>query len=356
MTFEGHPRVPLISAVTGLLVDDSAIASGQDRLAGIIRELLKHRLGTAGLTKLDRAALLDPRYFVSLTKSSPSPTDGLSDVRMGTAIAPPLDKTAVALVAAQRFGYWPQLAAWDDAISWKDTGDSSEGLRLGLERAFTILTDVQPRLSKALQSVVRVVVTYSGTSPNSFAALQAHGAIFLNWQPGDDLAFSIEELAHQGGHVLLTAMLFGAEHEYFVVAPDSALVSGDAPERDSRSALVVLHAVFTEALMTASLWGALHSPELTSLERHELRGRLEYVLIRFRYDLVDLLSAEVLSERGRDLVARCRYVFELAIEGWARTAPRLDLSGQPYAFSRNSFLRNNPCPSSTLDGGDAPIV
>ncbi len=286
-----------------------------------------------------------------------SPTFGPADVPARVAARQPVAGTDATLVAAHPTHGWPHLGPDAGSVDWAATADSAAGLLPGLERAFAVLQEVQPHVADLLRRVVRVVVTFAGEEPNSFAALPAHGAVFLNRRPGDDLAFAVEELAHQGGHVLLTTMLFGAEQECFVVRPEATLVVDGTPDPEGRTVLVTLHAVYTEALMTGCLWGALHAPAITSGEQHELRGRLGYILCRFRHDLVGLLSAAVLSERGLLLVDGCREVFDAAVELWAAAAPRLDLAGQPYAFDRRAFRRANPLPAARVaDGGPAPVL
>ena len=325
------------------------IDAGRARMVSVIRQLLVLQPAAGFEIPDDDDEVLDPAYFVYF--SSPSPPFELADVARRVALRTPLRGTLTSLVAADHSGVWPLLDDWTDAINWDETRASEAALRVPLERAFRLLDQVQPRLSQAIRATTRLVVSFAGEEPNSFATRSAHGAVFLNWRPGDGLPFAIEELAHQGGHVLLTTILFGVEEARFVVPPNSVM-SGDlanptpnpTADTEDRTVLVVLHAVFTEALMVMALWASLAAPDLTPLERHEVRGRLAYILYRFRDDLVDLLSAAVLSELGRELVDSCRAVFEGAVEHWLVSELPLDLTGQPYAFCRQRFLSANPLP------------
>ena len=325
------------------------IDAGRARMLSVIRQLLELRPAAGFEIPDDDGAVLDPAYFVYF--STPSPPLELADVARRVALRTPLRGTLTSLVAADHSGVWPLLEDWQHVIDWDQTGASEDALRVPLERAFRVLDQVQPRLSVAIRTTTRVVVSFAGEGPNSFAARSAHGAVFLNWRPGDGLPYAIEELAHQGGHVLLTTILFGVEEARFVVPPDSPMprdlpnaTSNLTPDPEDRTVLVMLHAVVTEALMVMALEASLTAPELTPIERHEVRGRLAYILHRFRDDLIDLLSAAVLSELGRELVDNCRAAFEGAVEHWLVSDRPLDLSGQPYAFCRQRFLSANPLP------------
>jgi hypothetical protein len=342
------------------LLDGTAIATGQERLGCIIRTLLDRHPDGPDVAVLDRASLLTPDHFSLFTGDCPS--FGPADVPARAAARPRVAGTDTSLAAADPADRWPHLDA-AAGVDWPATAASAARFGPALERAFALLDEVQPHVAARLRATVRVVVTFAGDGPNSFATLSAHGAVFLNRRPGDDLAYAVEELAHQGGHVLLTTMLFGAEHDCFVVPPEAPLVVDGAGDPEGRTVLVTLHAVYTEALMTGCLWGALQAPGVSAAERHELRGRLGYILCRFRHDLIDLLSADVLSARGRRLADGCRRVYDTAVGRWAPTAPRLDLSGQPYAFDRRVFLRRNPTPPSPsttpappADGGPPPVL
>jgi len=328
------------------------VRAGQDRMAGVIAELLRRRSAPHPDVLPPPETLLDPAWFVYF--SSPHPPFPIAAIPTLAAARPVPAGCRTGVVAAAPSGHWPLLDDWADSIDWDLTRSSAAALGPAVARALALLRLVQPRLAEAVEATTRVVVTFVGGQPNSFAARSAHGAVFLNCRPGDDLAYAVEELAHQGGHVLLTSILFGSEPSCFVVPPEAPLVPGD--DGDDRTVLVGLHAVFTEALMTAALWACLHGPGLSRLERHEVRGRLAYILYRFRLDLTDLLSAPVLSATGLDLVDRCRRVHDEAVERWAVSAPRLDLSGQPYTFDRGRFLARNPTPAGAdVEDGGPPV-
>ncbi len=331
--------------------------AGRQRLVTLLRRLaqLRPEVGAAGLDDHD---LLDPAVIGALagrTTRPPGarptrhdqherdhherdPHQGAGRIRLA---ASPIE-----LVAASRTDGWPLLDDPGADVDWEATTATARALRTDLGRALDVVHRTQLGLHRAVEGSTRLVVTYTGDGPGSFAALAAHGALFWNCRPGDGLPYAIEELAHQGGHVLLTTLLFGREDEPFRVPADTAFAPSEPVTAavEDRTVLVLLHAVFTEALMAASLWAALDDPLLTAIERHEVRGRLELVLRRFRHDLVDLLDADVLGPWGLALAARCREVFELTVGGWARHAEPCDLSGQPYAFCRRTFLDRNPAP------------
>ena len=209
-----------------------------------------------------------------------------------------------------------------------------------LDRAFRLLHRLYPELHSAFASVLRLVVIFEAGGLNSFATPAAHGAVFLNAALGDDEVFLIEDLSHQGGHVLFSAATADAP-SYFEVEPEAS-ISTFHHRLDDRSVYVLLHGVFTEALMAQTLDAALTQRVFHGRQLDELRGRLAFTMRRFAADLQTVALPGILNERGLLLL---RVLLDIYVDIARRRAELVlhsDFSNQTYNFSYARYLELNP--------------
>jgi hypothetical protein len=197
-----------------------------------------------------------------------------------------------------------------------------------------------PAMSRCLRAHLRTIVALPADGVNSFAAPAAHGAIFVSVADTLTVPQLIEELAHQGGHVIFGAATVDPG-PLLEVAPDTPMRAYSDAAEDRRSVYEALHGLLTEALMVVVLDRCLSLRRWSARERLELRGRLAYIGVRAHGELASFAAAGLLSPEGRglrDLVAACLYP---SLQRRRRELEPLDLSQQPYAFDEAVFRRVN---------------
>jgi len=212
-----------------------------------------------------------------------------------------------------------------------------------LDEAFEILQRVAPALFACLVAVTRRVVVFRSEKLASFATVSAHGTAFLNVTPPYNATevFFIEDLAHQCGHVLCSALTVNRD-DYLRADPSTPLQQFTGVEGEQRDLYTAYHGVFTEALMCIALHSCLEAGVFSEVRLHELLGRLSFVMKRFHLDLLSLKHEGLFTDRGRTVVHECGRIFD---DVFRRTKDRItgfDLSNQSYTFSYEHFAALNP--------------
>jgi hypothetical protein len=209
--------------------------------------------------------------------------------------------------------------------------------------AFEVLHRVSPELSASLVSVTRRVVVFRSEDLESFATVSAHGLAFLKVTSPYHATevFFIEDLAHQCGHILFSALTVN-RGAYLRVDPSTPLQQLTGAENEQRDLFTVFHGVFTEAVMCIALHSCLEAEVFSEVRHHELLGRLSYVMKRFHLDLLSLQGDDLFTERGRFVVHQCGLVFDEVFRCTRDHITRFDLRNQSYAFCYERFAALNP--------------
>ena len=201
---------------------------------------------------------------------------------------------------------------------------------------------------------------FQAEEPNSFAALSAHGLVFLNVPASADEVFFLEDMAHQGAHVLFNAMTLD-KHRYLSIAPDTPVdeqpSAAEGSARPPRSVYTVFHALATYMVICPVLSRVLEQAGgLDARQRHELNGRLVYTLYKFRWDLSLLKGWPCLTARGRLIYRRMQACFDHTWQTQNALIQRLDLSNQPYNFCYERFALLNPLQAESVTSPSVEVT
>jgi hypothetical protein len=212
-----------------------------------------------------------------------------------------------------------------------------------LDEAFGVFHRVAPELLRCLVAVSRRVVVFRAEELESFATVSAHGLAFLKVTPPDNATevFFVEDLAHQCGHILFSALTVHRE-AYLRVDPHTPLQQLTGTEGEKRDLYTAFHGVFTEALMCIALHSCLAGAVFSGARLHELLGRLSYVMKRFHLDLLSLQDDALFTELGQFVVSQCGAVFDEVFRCTRDDITGFDLRNQSYAFSYERFAALNP--------------
>ncbi|SOB88672.1 HEXXH motif-containing putative peptide modification protein [Streptomyces sp. 1331.2] len=216
-----------------------------------------------------------------------------------------------------------------------------------LENSWGLILRAYPEYAGLVEECVRRIVIFRASRPNSFAALSAHGAVFINASQGAGSIFFLEELLHQCGHVIFGAMTVRPER-LFSVHPQTLLPGSNTPSGEPRTAYVVLHAIFTEMVMAEGFGRCLEMRLVEGDAQYELKGRLAYILQRYAEDLTDLLAQNIMSDAGLSLIEQLTEEFKRLASRHYEALRGVNLTGQPYVFDYSQFLRVNPLPGCSV--------
>jgi len=208
-----------------------------------------------------------------------------------------------------------------------------------LSAALVLLKTVWPGFHDALVAVLRRLVLFSSSECNSFASPVVHGMAFLNVTLGKDEVFLLEDIAHQGGHTILTAAIRKPE-DYF--RPGAECLLDVARHDDTRSPHVALHGLITEGFITVCLDECLRQDLVRGGKRHELKGRLAFIARRFGLDAKRLCQSGVLSEKGEKVARPLLSMLRELISRRRVLLTDADFSNQGYNFDYEKYASRNP--------------
>ncbi len=207
--------------------------------------------------------------------------------------------------------------------------------------AFSVVRACSPSFYEALVDGVKLILLFRQPGASSFAALGAHGAVFLNLLEHDTLPYFIDQLVHQGGHIVFSAATLRRQ-DFFLVDPDSSLSGSSASGR--RTVYDALHGLYTEYAVTSVLRQADEQGLLIGEPRVELLGRLALTTKRYSADI-----QKINAESGRiftDLGLKLFTWFREACTSLLVERPELltyDCSGQvSQQLDFEEFMRRNP--------------
>lgn len=215
--------------------------------------------------------------------------------------------------------------------------ESTLASRATLTASFQRLDAVWPRLSSLIGLVTRYIVIFHGSGQNSFAKTSAHGVAFLNAALGGSEAFFIEDLAHQCGHIIFTAVWHGAEP--LLSVPSDTGVDTLTGRPDHRTLEVALHGMVTQSLMVAALDKILASG--ADIDRDETSGRLFFALMRLGLDLRLLAPHQVFTDPGAALLRSLLGCYAVTAGEHREALLRADFSGQLYNFDYELYRARN---------------
>jgi hypothetical protein len=285
--------------------------AGQAELRAAMRELVNDEI--AGM---DDAAYLEPRLFVLFALGGHSRKDLERCLRPSS--IPPIAADAPPCVGRGTFrlaGTGLELVVQADPLLirfFTHFVDSDVELELAanpprfsttLSTALKLIQTTVPWFHDAIVDCVKGIVLFTAPDVESFAALGAHGLIFLNVRRGEGLPYLLEEVAHQSGHVVLTAATTDRQ-SLFLVDPEDKLAR-HCSDGTGRTAYQALHGLFTEYVTIEVLRLALkdRSVAVSCEDQREMERRLIQVHARHRADLrrLEPVKEMIFSRMGREV-------------------------------------------------------
>jgi HEXXH motif-containing protein len=211
-----------------------------------------------------------------------------------------------------------------------------------IDRAFAIIRHVYPVYARTIAAVTSRLVLFQDSSRNSFATLSSFGTAFFNvTEPDPDEVFFIEDIAHQCGHILFSALTHEVD-DFLAVRGDTPLGDQTSTASETRTVYTTLHGLFTEAVMSQCLDRCLRMNVFSGKQRHECLGRFAYIFLRFYHDLMSMKDRSLYTDKGARLYAWLCDIFRDIHERQSKQLGLFNLRDQPYTFSFDVFQRHNP--------------
>lgn len=185
---------------------------------------------------------------------------------------------------------------------------------------------------------------------NSFATINAHGMAFLNaYQEDYDEVFFIDDIAHQTGHIIMTAILFERK-KYFLIDENENIKKITQNETEYRSFYILFHALYTYYTTLLCLDACLESRYFDKRQTHEAMGRIGFYLMKYKIDLTNFEKIinyykavqNILSQEGLEIFKNIveRY-FEMQNK-YGNQVSVYNYNNQPYNFTYSNFIKLNP--------------
>jgi hypothetical protein len=211
--------------------------------------------------------------------------------------------------------------------------------RITLDHALRVVEDTWPELMCLTTETVRYLVLFTDPNQNSFASRATHGVAYLNVALGRSVAFLIEDLAHQCGHVLFSSAWEGGEA--LLRAPRDAPISDVTGQLgDHRTLETAVHGIVTLALMLIALERYIDSHP-TDGEGAEASARLVFALYRLRLDIGPLARSAAFSAEGTPIVEAIAGIYDGMMTRYRSELAASDFTGQGYNFNYEIFRQRN---------------
>jgi len=208
-----------------------------------------------------------------------------------------------------------------------------------LTRALSLIQQVSPRYYRELTRTVRQIALFRSSDLNSCAGVAMHGVALLNLALGDTEAFFVDDISHQGGHVVFNAFT-ARRRDFLAIDPDTPMTEVTG-HKDVRSLYTVFHGVYTEIMMIETLRAVGESKLFDQALDEEALGRLSCIFQKSRVDRKNLDREGIFTPLGKDVFEH----FKDSTDNVARERPdlaRYDMTGQPYNFDLTVFRAKNP--------------
>jgi hypothetical protein len=207
-----------------------------------------------------------------------------------------------------------------------------------VNEAFKIIRKFNPELFNYLIKTLRGICFYEGEQ-NSFASIAAHGFIFLNMNSKAGLVFVLDNIIHQGCHVIFNVISF--EKENWFTVPPNTLLSAIKPETNDNEELYGrYHGLFTQSNINKTLDLCIESRLFKGDLELELLGRFASNMTRFKVAL-EKLQLPIYTPLGEQWYNHFLSTHKFLYEKRKGLIEKYQLLNQPYVFDFELFKRTN---------------
>lgn len=213
-----------------------------------------------------------------------------------------------------------------------------------LIKALDVLKESSPFLYELIASVTKEICLFDSSNQNSFGTFNQLGTSFINTNLKDQsIAFFVEDLAHQCGHIIYY-YLTNRVGDFLKVPAGAMLRDYTGLTYDNRIVYGAFHGLFTYTCILSAFYQLIrkeyYDKETEREVYKEIFARTGFYLRKFRMDLKNFNNERILTEKGFDY-----YHQYVASDALIRSSyPFLETlyyNKQPYVFSMRVFKELN---------------
>ncbi|MNV06811.1 hypothetical protein D3C71_972110 [compost metagenome] len=208
-----------------------------------------------------------------------------------------------------------------------------------IEEAFRLMDDLLPEDAEKIRTSIKKIVLFYHPKLRNFATRESHGTIFLNVEETANVSFFLEEIIHQGSHIVFNNVTFDTS-EFFQTDPNALL--SDYVANDSRTLYGAFHGIYTTCKIVDLLIRVIDSKPVMKPEvAYEIIGRLAVNKNRHEIGLETVPYESIFTDLGKTCMD---YYFTLLDENIHKNSRLFDfdIKNHPVVFDYEVFEQDNP--------------
>jgi hypothetical protein len=211
-----------------------------------------------------------------------------------------------------------------------------------INMALHLIKEHNPDHFSLLAKVLKRVILFTASRPNSFATMEAQNMVFLNVNPWDNEMFFVDHLSHEGAHVTFYILTYESKLRLFKAHFNTSFsdVTGDPKEHST--VYLRFHGLFTFYEILKSLKGCMLAHNLSAKICHEAKGRFAFQLNRFKMSLESFEKLDIYQEEGLHWLDFFSKEFLKLNKEYGYMVNEYDLKMPTYDFHAKAFETKNP--------------
>lgn len=235
----------------------------------------------------------------------------------------------------------PLLTKYIDTHFVENTQDTCTSCLSAINRAYAIIKAINPSFQEALDATNRELAVYRAPDKESFASMNYYGVGFIHAESRQSSEiFFIEDMAHQCGHVMFTALTLDPQ-KFLKVDQDTLIKEFTHVEWEARHVYGVFHGLFTYTTIIDLLSRTIENVTLSDELLAEALGRLGFFMNKFKNDLAKMNDNRILTKNGFDYFDMFKAGYDVIYDQYRHVYREFDYGNQSYVFSNEKFVEQN---------------
>lgn len=221
---------------------------------------------------------------------------------------------------------------------------------LFLNKAFNLIRENVFEQFKLIELSCKKCVIFRSDpkNTNSFAAMSAHGVAFFNaYQEDYDEVFFVDDIGHQTGHIILSALFYNRK-DFFKIDEEQN-IGKILLNDDTRTIYVLIHAFYTYYTTFICLDACLEKNSFKGKQKNEALGRIGFYLDKCKKDFQNFdkiinhfeCIENILTPNGIEIYTNIKEKYFEVLYKWEPITKEFNYINQPYNFTYSKFIELN---------------